>query len=327
MDEGFLGRKRAGTEKEDPPEGILMDTISGYVERIVFQNSESGYTVMSLMTDRGEVPCVGICHGLTQGENIEAEGEYKEHPVYGNQFRVTGYRVTVPKDSAGIERYLGSGAIKGVGARLAARIVKEFGEDTLRILEEEPERLAEIKGISLRMAREIAARVEEKKDLRDAYLFLQQYGISNTQAVKIYNTYGMELYDIIRENPYRLAEDINGIGFRTADELAGRIGIRQDSEYRLRSGVFYTLLQAVGEGNCYLPMNLLLSRAESLLGVPVEKIRPQLDELMMDKKVVIKGDQVFSASYYYAELNCARMLRELNIAFDSQDMEIGRAHV
>lgn len=298
-----------------------MDTISGYVEHIVFQNGENGYTVMQLMTDEGEITCVGVCHGLTQGENIEARGEYVEHPVYGTQFKVGSYRVTTPRDSAGMERYLSSGAIKGIGAALAARIVKKFGGDTFRIMEEEPERLAEIKGISQRKAREIGAWVEEKKDLRDAFMFLQQYGLSNTQAVKIYNAYGMNLYGIIRENPYRLAEDINGIGFRTADELAGKIGIHPDSEYRIRSGIFYSLLQAVGEGNCYLPMDELLERAAALLGVSGENIRPQVDNLMMDKKVVIKGDSVFAASYYYAELNCARMLHELNIAFYTENGE------
>ena len=291
-----------------------MDTINGYVEHIVFQNSENGYTVMNLTTEDGEATCVGMCHGLTQGENISAQGEYVAHPMYGSQFKISSYQVVMPKDSVGMERYLGSGAIKGIGAALAARIVKKFGNDTFRIIEEEPERLTEVKGISERKAREIAVQMEEKKDLRDAFVFLQQYGISNALAVKIYQTYGMNLYGVMRENPYRLAEDINGIGFKMADELAAKIGIHADSDYRIRSGIIYTLLQAVGEGNCYLPMNMLLERAEALLGVAQENIRPQMDNLMMDKKLVIKGDCVFAASYYYAELNCARMLHDLNIS-------------
>ena len=290
-----------------------METINGYVDHIIFQNSENGYTVMSLVSEGDEITCVGMCRGLSQGENIKAEGDYTDHPLYGRQFQISRYETVLPGDSVGMERYLGSGAVKGVGAALAARIVKKFGSDTFRIIEEEPERLAEVKGISERKAREIAVQMEEKRDLRDALVYLQQYGITNALAVKIYDKYGMELYQVMRENPYRLAEDISGVGFRIADEIAGKIGIHRDSDYRVRSGLFYTLQQAVGEGHCYLPMKLLLERAHSLLGVEEEHIRPQVDNLMMDKKLVVKQDCVFAASYYYAELNCARMLRELNV--------------
>lgn len=291
-----------------------MEEISGYVDHIIFQNSENGYTVMNLMSEAEEITCVGMCRGLGQGETISAQGEYTEHPVYGKQFKLVSWHTVAPKDSAGMERYLGSGAIKGIGPALAARIVKKFGDDTFRVIEEEPERLAEVKGISLQKAQEIGMQMEEKKDFRDALVYLQQYGISNTLAVRIYNKYGMGLYGVLKENPYRLAEDIHGVGFKMADELAGRLGIRTDSDYRIRSGIFYTLLQAVGEGHCYLPLEMLLERAGQILGVKQEDIRPQLDNLMMDKKLVVKGNCVFSASYYYAELNCARMLSELNIS-------------
>ncbi len=290
-----------------------METVNGYVEHIIFQNSENGYTVMNLIVDGEEITCVGFCKGLSQGENIEARGEYVEHPVYGQQFKISTYQTVLPKDSASMERYLASGAVKGVGASLAARIVKKFGDDTFRIIEEEPERLAEIKGISLRKAQEIGLQMEEKKDLREALIYLQQYGISNSLAVKIYNTYGMELYGVMRENPYRLAEDISGVGFRIADDIAAKVGIHTDSDYRIRSGVFYTLLQSAGEGHCYLPMNVLLERAHILLGVEEEQILPQAENLAMDRKLVIKGDKVFSSVSYYAELNCAAMLHRLNI--------------
>ena len=305
-----------------------MDNITGYVDHIVYQNSDNGYTVMTLVTEGEEVTCVGMCKGLGQGENISAEGEYIEHPVYGRQFKIQTYETVAPTDRAGMERYLGSGAIRGVGEALAARIVKKFGDDTFRIIEEEPERLAEVKGISERKAQEIAVQMEEKKDLREALVYLQQYGISNTLAVKIYNTYGMEMYSVMRENPYRLAEDVSGVGFRIADEIAGRIGIHTDSDYRIRSGILYTLLQAVGEGHCFLPLELLLRRASELLGVSEENIRPQVDNLIMDRKLVAKGDAVFAAAYYYAELNCANMLRNLNIPMleaenlPAQDMAI-----
>ena len=305
-----------------------MDNITGYVDHIVYQNSDNGYTVMTLVAEGEEVTCVGMCKGLGQGENISAEGEYIDHPVYGRQFKIQTYETVAPTDRAGMERYLGSGAIRGVGEALAARIVKKFGDDTFRIIEEEPERLAEVKGISERKAQEIAVQMEEKKDLREALVYLQQYGISNTLAVKIYNTYGMEMYSVMRENPYRLAEDVSGVGFRIADEIAGRIGIHTDSDYRIRSGILYTLLQAVGEGHCFLPLELLLRRASELLGVSEENIRPQVDNLIMDRKLVAKGDAVFAAAYYYAELNCANMLRNLNIPMleaenlPSQDMAI-----
>ncbi len=290
-----------------------METINGYVDHIIFQNKENGYTVMSLTVEGEEITCVGMCRGLTQGETISAQGDYVEHPVYGTQFKIVSFQTVTPKDSAGMERYLGSGAVKGIGAALAARIVKKFGDDTFRIIEEEPERLTEIKGISERKAMEIATQMEEKKDLRDAMVYLQQYGISNALAVKIYDTYGMELYGVMRENPYRLAEDISGVGFRMADELAAKIGIHTDSDYRIRSGILYVLLQAVGEGHCFLPVDALLERAQGLLEVDKENIRPQLANLMMEKKLVIKGESAFASSYYYAELNCARMLMELNV--------------
>ena len=295
-----------------------METINGYVEHVIFQNSENGYTVMNLVADGEEITCVGMCKGLSQGENIAAEGDYVEHPLYGKQFKMTTYRIEAPKDSVSMERYLASGAIKGIGAALATRIVKKFGEDTFRIIEEEPERLVEVKGISERKAQEIAMQMEEKKDLRDALVYLQQFGISNTLAVKIYNTYGMNLYGVMKENPYRLAEDISGIGFRLADELAAKIGIHTDSDYRIRSGIFYVLLQSTGEGHTYLPLPLLLERAGRLLGLPQEAVRPQIDNLMMDKKLVIKGDKVFAASYYYMELNCARMLYERNLKLEEE---------
>ena len=295
-----------------------METINGYVEHVIFQNSENGYTVMNLVVDGEEITCVGMCKGLSQGENIAAEGDYVEHPLYGKQFKMATYRIEAPKDSVSMERYLASGAIKGIGAALATRIVKKFGEDTFRIIEEEPERLVEVKGISERKAQEIAVQMEEKKDLRDALVYLQQFGISNTLAVKIYNTYGMNLYGVMKENPYRLAEDISGIGFRLADELAAKIGIHTDSDYRIRSGIFYVLLQSTGEGHTYLPLPLLLERAGRLLGLSREAVRPQIDNLMMDKKLVIKGDKVFASSYYYMELNCARMLYERNLKLEEE---------
>lgn len=304
-----------------------MEIINGYVDHIIFQNAENGYTVMQLMTEDEEVTCVGMFKGLTQGETIEAEGEYVNHPMYGKQFKASSYQTVAPKDSVSMERYLASGAIKGIGQALAERIVKKFGDDTFRMIEEEPERLAEVKGISMKKAQEIARQMEEKKDLREALVYLQQFGISNSLAVKIYDNYGMELYGIMKENPYRLADDIGGVGFRTADEIAAKIGIHTDSDFRIRSGVFYTLLQAVGEGHCFLPLDILLDRASELLQVARDSIREQLDNMAMDRKIVIKGEKIFASQYFYAELNCAGMLHELNISMVESDTTAWEASV
>ncbi|MDE7477096.1 MAG: ATP-dependent RecD-like DNA helicase [Lachnospiraceae bacterium] len=309
-----------------------MDKLKGFVEHIIYKNPQNGYGVINLMVEAMEITCTGFFTNLDEGESIEAEGTYVEHAVYGKQFRVDRFQVTAPEDRISVERYLGSGAIKGVGAALAARIVRHFGDDTFRIIEEEPHRLAEIKGISDRKAREIAEQVEEKKDARDAMLFLQKYGISNALAAKIYKQYGIGLYKIMQENPYKLAEDVSGIGFRIADEIASRIGIHTDSDYRIRSGILYTLLKAGNEGHVFLPEELLLERAADMLGLKPEQIEPQITNLAMDKKLVIKEKNlddnlehnqklkcIYGISYYYAELNCARMLFELQQAFDGAE--------
>ncbi len=297
-----------------------METIKGFIDHIIYHNKDNGYTVLHLLTQEGELTCVGFFKTMDQGETIEAQGDYSLHQIYGKQFKIEQYKILPPSDEISVERYLSSGAVKGVGEALARRIVKAFGADTYRIIEEEPERLAEVKGISLRKAREIAASVYEKRDARDAMTFLQGYGISNTLALRIYETYGMGLYGIMRENPYRLAEDIQGVGFRIADEIAAKIGIHTDSDYRIRSGLLYTLQRAGGEGHCYLPADKLLSDAGELLELDPSLMEPQLQNLAMDKKLVIKmpvsGEtqrRVYAASFYYAELNCARLLHDLNI--------------
>ncbi len=313
-----------------------MDTVKGFIEHIIFRNEENGYTVLNLVDGEDEITCVGIFQTADQGETIEAQGEYITHAVYGEQFKIERYKIVPPDDAAGIERYLGSGAVKGVGAALAARIVKKFGADTYRIIEEEPERLAEIKGISDRKAREIAAALYEKRDARAAMSFLQKYGISNTLAFRIYEAYGARVYGILKENPYQLAEDVHGIGFKIADEIAAKIGIHTDSDFRIRSGLLYTLMLAAAEGHCYLPQSILLKKAGELLGLEPALMEPQLGNLAMDKKLVMKmpapGEEecrVYASTYYYAELNCARMLHDLNVRAEeeqflpAQEQEIG----
>ena len=298
-----------------------METVTGYVDHIVFRNEENGYTVFNLDNDDGEVTCVGNFNFINEGEMLELQGEYVNHNVYGNQFKVSAYQVKEPEDLVSIERYLGSGAVKGVGAALAARIVRRFKEDTFRIIDEEPERLSEIKGISERKAREIAEQVEEKKDLRKAMIYLQKYGISTKLAAKIYKYYGMKVYKVLEENPYQLADNIEGVGFRTADEIASRIGIHTDSDYRIKSGIFYTLQQAAGEGHIYLPQDVLLKRASALLEVEISDIEKYIMDLCIDRKTVMKETEdgemrVYPAHYYYLELNTAKMLHDLDIDCD-----------
>ena len=298
-----------------------METVTGYVDHIVFRNEENGYTVFNLDNDDGEVTCVGNFNFINEGEMLELQGEYVNHNVYGNQFKVSAYQVKEPEDLISIERYLGSGAVKGVGAALAARIVRRFKEDTFRIIDEEPERLSEIKGISERKAREIAEQVEEKKDLRKAMIYLQKYGISTKLAAKIYKYYGMKVYKVLEENPYQLADNIEGVGFRTADEIASRIGIHTDSDYRIKSGIFYTLQQAAGEGHIYLPQDVLLKRAGALLEVEISDIEKYVMDLCIERKTVMKETEdgemrVYPAHYYYLELNTAKMLHDLDIDCD-----------
>ena len=294
-----------------------MEVVTGYVGHIVFRNEENGYTVFHLENDDGEVTCVGNFNFINEGELMELSGEYVNHSVYGTQLKVASHMVKEPEDLVSIERYLGSGAIRGVGAALAGRIVKKFREDTFRIIEEEPERLAEIKGISERKAREIAEQVEEKKDMRKAMIYLQKYGISTKLAAKIYQYYGIRVYKVLEENPYQLADNIEGVGFRTADEIAAKIGIHTDSDYRIRSGLFYTLQQAVGEGHIYLPQDVLLKRAAALLEIEIPNIEKYVMDLCIEHKTVMKetdGEiRVYPAHYYYLELNTAKMLHDLDI--------------
>lgn len=303
-----------------------MEKLAGYVEHIIYRNADNGYTVLNLVSGEAEITCVGIFSAIAEGENIEASGDYTDHPTYGKQFKVESFEEKAPEDEEAIERYLGSGAIRGIGLALAARIVRRFKADTFRIIEEEPERLAEVKGISERKAMEIADQVNEKRDLRQAMIFLQQYGITMNLAVKVYQQYGQEVYGIIRENPYRLADDIEGVGFRTADEIAVRVGIRMDSDFRIRSGILYVLLQASTEGHTYLPEEELTRRTGQLLEVGEEQIEKQYMDLAIERKIIMKqGEnqtQIYAASFYYMEANTATMLKQLNVSYDVPDLEI-----
>ena len=308
----------------------MSECVTGYIDHIIFRNEDNGYTVMVLkgVKDEDELTCVGTFPVITQGASIEAEGNFIQHPVYGKQFQAVRLTEKMPEDAMAMERYLGSGAIKGIGAALAGRIVRHFGSDTLRIVEEEPERLAEIKGISEKKAHEIAIQIAEKSEMRKVMMFLQKYGISLNLGAKIYQKYGDSVYSVLQENPYRLADDISGVGFKIADEIAYRIGIHTDSDYRIKSGLSYTLLQAGGEGHVYLPKEELFKRAEQLLGVDASYMEKHLVDLSMERKIIQKEEKgqilVYPAQYYYLELNTARMLRELDIDCPEDEERVER---
>lgn len=303
-----------------------MEKVTGYVDNFIFQNQENGYSVLTLVTEEGELTCVGTLHGVAAGMNVEFTGSYTEHPSYGRQFKVEAYEEKEPEDEFAIERYLGSGSIKGVGAALAARIVRRFGKETFRVMEEEPERLAEVRGISERKAQEIAAQVEENKEQRQAMIFLQQFGITLTLAAKVYKAYGPQIYTIIRENPYRLADDIQGVGFRIADEIANRAGIQADSDFRIRSGILYALQQAGGEGHTYLPKESLTVKVSELLGVDPDLIEKHYMDLAVSRRIVIKEYgamiQIYAASFYNMEHNAAVMLQQLNVQQESAQTDL-----
>ena len=302
----------------------MNESVTGYIDHVIFRNEENGYTVMILKGVDGEeeLTCVGTFPVLTMGASVELTGSYIQHPVYGKQFQVSVLTEKMPEDAMAMERYLGSGAIKGIGAALAARIVRRFGKETLHIVEEEPERLAEVKGISEKKAREIAMQVAEKADMRKAMMFLQKYGISLNLGARIYQKYGETVYSVLQENPYRLADDISGIGFKIADEIAYRIGIHTDSDYRIRSGMMYTLLQASRDGHVYLPKEELFQKSSELLGVDSSYMEKHLMDLSVDRKLVQKEKDgeilVYPTLYYYLELNTARMLKELDILYPEE---------
>ena len=303
--------------------------IEGCVDDIVFRNSENGYTILrlSVQGDKEPTTCVGNFSYVAVGDYLKCEGELVRHQIYGMQLRVNRYEAAEPTDAAAMETYLASGAIKGIGKSLASKIVKRFGEDTFRVMEEDPIRLADIKGISERMAMAISEQFEEKREQRQSMMFLQQYGISSNLAVKIHEHYGAGMYEVIRTNPYRMAEDISGVGFKTVDEIAARVGIGSNSEYRIRAGVLYALSEASGQGHTYLPQDKLIEYTSRLLMVDPEEVERQTDKLILERKLMARNGEegqvcVYSSVYYYTELNTARMLLDLNVKYPVREEQL-----
>ena len=303
-----------------------MEEITGYVEGIIFRNSDNGYTVMDFVVDEFLITVVGIFPTVGEGENLLLRGQYIDHTTYGRQFKATSYEAVAPADELSMERYLGSGAIRGIGPKLAARIVKKFGADTFRLIEEEPERLAEVKGISLNKAMEISDQIIGAKDIRNAMIFLDKYGLHGNTAIKIYNRFGNEVYNIIQSNPYKLADEISGIGFKTADEIATQVGIKVDSEFRIKGGIQYILGQGAGLGHTYLPIELLKDMSVDLLKVDEASVEAQIMNLAMERKLIIKKDgdntQIYSRAFYRMEESISGMLRELNVTYKADEADL-----
>ncbi|MBR6364502.1 MAG: ATP-dependent RecD-like DNA helicase [Lachnospiraceae bacterium] len=267
-------------------------TIEGAIGHVVYENEKNGYKVMTLETQDGEYTIVGLMPLAEIGDYVQVEGEYLEHPMYGPQIKVTSYERKVPQDVISIRNYLGSGAIKGIGEKLASRIVDKFGTDTFRIMEEEPERLAEVKGISQGKAYEIAAQVQGKRQLRDAIIFLQNLGIGTSMAVRIYEIYKENIYNVLRVNPYDLVEKVSGIGFKTADAIALRQGLAFDSEFRICAAMTHLLQEAGGEGHTYLPRGELVTRAQELLQVDVSLVEKNLTDMILTRTVIAKKPMI-----------------------------------
>ena len=292
------------------------ETINGFVEKVVYRNTENGYTVVNISVEGDDVVCTGYFSDITEGDQIIAEGSFVEHKQYGIQFTVASYEIKEPETSVAMEKYLGSGIIKGVGPALSAKIVKKFGDETFNIIEREPERLAEIKGITEKKAIEIGSQFEEKKEFRNAMIFLNQYGVSNALAMKIYKEYGINVMKIVRENPYRLADDIAGVGFKTADEIALRMGFSPESSMRMKAGISFALSMAASNGHTYLLYEDLYEESKRLLGISEAEFENDIYELTIERKIVlkeVKGERrVYNNNLYYMELTVARKLLDLN---------------
>lgn len=292
-----------------------MEQIEGIVENIIYQNKDTGYTVLELSTGKELLTSVGSFNSISVGENICVKGEYVNHPLYGKQLKAISFKASIPNDIVSLERYLSSGAIKGVGPSIAHKIIQTFKDDTKRVIEEEPELLSKIKGISGKKAQDIAYQFEEKRDLRDAMIFLSQYGINGTLAVKLYKVYEDEIYYIIKQNPYKLSEDVRGIGFKTADEIARKVGIEKDSEFRIKSAVEYILYLNAEKGNTYMKVMDLFNETKFLLDIEIENdyFETLLSNMVIDRRIKIEHSTDVYLNYYYkVEAEVAKRLLSIN---------------
>ncbi len=295
--------------------------LEGALERITYANPETGYTIARIDTGRGAdlVAVVGPLLGAQVGESLRLSGRWTSHPKYGKQFEVFSYTTVLPATIQGIQRYLGSGMIKGIGPVMAERMVGHFGVDIMHIIDDCPERLIEVDGLGPKRTAMITAAWAEQKAIKEVMVFLQGVGVSTSLAVKIYKKYGDESVDVVRAQPYRLASDVWGIGFKTADTIATSVGIAHDSPERIKAGLAYTLSEAADDGHCYLPVPNLIADAAKILEVPTEMIGPCLDELAAVEGVVreeLPGSPpvpaVYLPPFYQAERGLAAALLRLS---------------
>jgi len=297
-------------------------TIEGVAEHIVFRNEDNGYTVFVLKaeTESGEeeLTCTGYLPEISPGEDLLVKGKWTNNPRYGPQLSVSQAEKRTPTTAAGIEKYLASGVIKGIGAGMARRIVAAFGEHSFDVIAESPERLAEIKGITPSRAERISEQFHSQGEQRRAILLLQDYGISPAFAMRIYKKYKGLTADVLQSNPYKLADDIDGIGFKIADDIARRVGVAFDSPFRISAGLRFCLWEAAGNGHVYLPQEILISHSAQLLGVEAERevVEQALRQMQMDKLIYCErrdGEtSVFLSHFYHAELTVARKLMDLS---------------
>ena len=303
-----------------------MATLSGHVRRITFRNEQSAYTVAKIAVDEPsgreqEVTVVGHFPSIAPGEWLELEGEWYVHKEFGRQFKATAHRKAPPATVQGIERYLASGAVKGIGPALARRLVAKFGERTLEVMEKEPERLLEVEGIGSQRLAAIAAAAKEERAARDILVFLEGYGVTPALAARIVRAYGERTVAVVRENPYCLADDVFGIGFKTADRIAMAMGIDRASPKRAAAALAYLLNQAGVEGHVYLPEEVLVRRAGDL-EIPPEAAKAALSHLAGRREVVIEEGAVYPAFLHRAEVEAAERLLRLAAAGEAQDLDL-----
>lgn len=310
-----------------------MARIRGTVESIIFQNSENWYTVLDLDCDGKLTTAVGTFPPVSEGEELIMEGEFVQNKKYGEQFAATDVRAVAPESKDGIARYLSGGQFKGIGPVTAAKITEKFGASTLKILETQPERLSEVSGITKKKAAEIGETYKKVKFMRDAILFLKKYSVSTGLALKIFNAYGQETEKVVTNNPYAMVEDIDGVGFLTADKIAGSIGIRADSEFRIRAGIAYVLKEASKRyGHTYLPADELKAETVRLLNLDdVRKYTEALDAMTISGSVIQTDDGIAPSNLYYLEKNIASKLvkllhesEEIHLDIDAEIREFER---
>jgi exodeoxyribonuclease V alpha subunit len=307
-----------------PSAGPLADAglekLSGELERIVFSGDESGYTVLRVHVPRQQdlVTVVGSLPGVQPGERLEMEGRWVNHPKYGLQFQVTRYTSLLPASSNAIKRYLSSRFVKGIGPVMAGRLVDLFGEDTLEVIESNPEKLVEVEGIGPTRARSIEESWEAQKEIRNVMIFLQGHGISSAYAIRIYRAYGHEAIGNVRNNPYRLAHDIRGIGFKTADRIAQDMGIDPHSPFRAQAAIEYTLSELADQGHMYAPLEELLSDCAQRVDIPEEILTDASDSLKRLGRIIVDKGAVYLRALYIAERGVAEAIKLLMEAPQSQ---------